>query len=524
MQLCTPEQMQSIDHRTIEELNIPGFELMDRAGQAVAGVAQRMLGEISDKKVAIFCGKGNNGGDGLVAGRCLLQAGADVCCYLLASQNVFTGDAASHLTLAQEAGVPLATILDDDLKSMTIEADLIIDAILGTGLKGMVRGLPAAAITRVNGVEVPVLSVDIPSGLTSKCGYPDLKNKNQWPCIRADQTVTIGLMKIDLATYPGKAWGGKIEVADIGFPADAIKAENLWMSMPDREEMARLIPTYHPAEHKGDRGRVAVVAGSVGMAGAAVLTSKAAMRAGAGMTMLGAPVSLVDVMAMKMTEVMIRPLPETTARTTGLKALSNIEDMTSWADVLAIGPGLSQHQETTELVRQVVSRSPLPVVLDADGINAFINHTELFSACASDIIMTPHIGELSRLTNRTAQEIMNDRIGIAKQTAQSLHVTVILKGACSVIADPTGRVSINPTGNPGMATAGSGDVLTGILSALISQRLPVWDAARLGVYLHGLAGDLGAKAMGQHSLIAGDLIDHLPDAFLQVRQTCRQRD
>jgi len=501
MQLCTPEQMQSIDHRTIEELNIPGFELMDRAGQAVAGVAQRMLGEISDKKVAIFCGKGNNGGDGLVAGRCLLQAGADVCCYLLASQNVFTGDAASHLTLAQEAGVPLATILDDDLKSMTIEADLIIDAILGTGLKGMVRGLPAAAITRVNGVDVPVLSVDIPSGLTSKCGYPDLKNKNQWPCIRADQTVTIGLMKIDLATYPGKAWGGKIEVADIGFPADAIKAENLWMSMPDREEM-----------------------GSVGMTGAAVLTSKAAMRAGAGMTMLGAPVSLVDVMAMKMTEVMIRPLPETTARTTGLKALSNIEDMISWADVLAIGPGLSQHQETTELVRQVVSRSPLPVVLDADGINAFINHTELFSACASDIMMTPHIGELSRLTNRTAQEIMNDRIGIAKQTAQSLHVTVILKGACSVIADPTGRVSINPTGNPGMATAGSGDVLTGILSALISQRLPVWDAARLGVYLHGLAGDLGAKAMGQHSLIAGDLIDHLPDAFLQVRQTCRQRD
>jgi NAD(P)H-hydrate epimerase len=198
--------------------------------------------------------------------------------------------------------------------------------------------------------------------------------------------------------------------------------------------------------------------------------------------------------------------------------------MTSWADVLAIGPGLSQHQETTELVRQVVSRSPLPVVLDADGINAFINHTELFSACASDIMMTPHIGELSRLTNRTAQEIMNDRIGIAKQTAQSLHVTVILKGACSVIADPTGRVSINPTGNPGMATAGSGDVLTGILSALISQRLPVWDAARLGVYLHGLAGDLGAKAMGPHSLIAGDLIDHLPDAFLQVRQTCRQRD
>ncbi|MDP7236665.1 MAG: NAD(P)H-hydrate dehydratase, partial [Candidatus Latescibacteria bacterium] len=342
--------------------------------------------------------------------------------------------------------------------------------------------------------------------------------------IRADQTVTMGLMKIDLAIYPGKAWGGKTEVADIGFPADAIKAENLWMSMPDREEMARLIPTHHPAEHKGDRGRVAVVAGSVGMAGAAVLTSKAAMRAGAGMTILGAPVSLVDVMAMKMTEVMIRPLPETTARTTGLKALSNIEDMTSWADVLAIGPGLSQHQETTELIRQVVHRSPLPVVLDADGINAFIDHTELFSACASDIVMTPHIGELSRLTNRTAQEIMNDRIGIAKQTAQSLDVTVILKGACSVIADPTGRVSINPTGNPGMATAGSGDVLTGILSALISQGLPVWDAARLGVYLHGLAGDLGAKAMGQHSLIAGDLIDHLPGAFLQVRQTCRQRD
>jgi hydroxyethylthiazole kinase-like uncharacterized protein yjeF len=519
MLICTPKQMQSIDRRTIDECGIAGFDLMDRAGLAVAKFAHQMLSEISGKKTIIFCGKGNNGGDGFVVGRYLHLDGVDVWCYLLASKESYTGDAAAHLNLAMQAGVRMAYLTEENISSLKIQADLYIDAILGTGLRGIVHGLPADVIWMINQSKVPVLSIDVPSGLAGDI-EPSCMNSKFAPCIVANKTVSIGLMKLDLVTYPGKYWSGKVEVADIGFPPEAIELENLWLIKSDLAEMRDLIPIHQPDDHKGDRGRVALVAGSVGMTGAATLSSLAAMRSGAGMVFLGAPSSLVDVLAVKMTEVMIKPLPESTDRSIGLKALTDIEGLTAWADILAIGPGLSQHIETTELVRNVVCNSPLPVVVDADGINAFIDNTHLFADCDSEVVITPHIGELSRLTNRSHKEIMGDRIGIAKQTAEIFKIIVVLKGDNTVIAHPDGRVSINSTGNPGMASAGSGDVLTGIISALISQGLSVWDAARLGVYLHGLAGDLGAKTLGPHCLIASDIINHLPDAFLQVSGAC----
>ena len=519
MDLCTPEQMRSIDRRTIESFGIAGFDLMERAGKAVVLSAERLLGGLAGKRVVILCGKGNNGGDGFVAGRILKQAGTDVRLLLFADQAAIRGDAATHLTLAEQAGVAIEGIEDGKLVHDTLQADLLIDALIGTGLNGPPTGLIAAGVRLINRSSAPVLAVDTPSGLTTGVGYPVGSEPDQWSCVKADRTVAIGLMKLDLALYPGRAWAGTVEIADIGFPEAAIREENLWLSYLDRPEMSRLLPGRTADAHKGDCGRVAVVAGSVGMTGAATLTSRAAMRAGAGMTLLGAPSSLIDSLASKLTEVMLRPLSETPGRTLSQDALPGILELAQWADALAIGPGLSRNPDTAELVRRVVTSVTRPLVIDADGLNAFAGLTSLLRDCPAEMILTPHMGELARLIDRTPEDILADRVAVARETAVALKATLVLKGASTLIAAPTGQVAVNSTGNPGMATAGSGDVLTGVIAGLLGQGLPPWDAARLGVFLHGLAGDIGVQHSGLHGLIAGDLIDQLPAAFLKVARS-----
>lgn len=518
MRLCTTLQMRSIDCRTIDGHGLSGFELMERAGCRVAETAQRLLGGVVGRTIAVVCGKGNNGGDGFVAARYLHQWGASVGCFVLSGRPAVSGDAARHLDRLEEAGLSPAFLVDVPLRLPDRSPALIIDALLGTGLSGPPRDPYGPAIAEINRCPSPVLSIDIPSGLAPECGYPQSRSSEDWTCVRADHTLAIGLMKVDMATYPGRAWSGSVEVADIGFPDEVIEAEQLYLAMPERNEMAGLIPAYMPGDHKGSRGRVAVVAGSAGMAGAATLASRAALRSGAGMVMLGSPVSLMGALTAKHTEVMLRSLPETAEGTLSLAAAPDIESLLSWADVLAIGPGLTRHEETTALVRRVVSNSERPVVIDADGVNAFSGHGGDLAEVQPEIIMTPHVFELSRLTGIPVEEIENHRIEAARQTALSLKVTLVLKGAATLVASPCGRVSVNPTGNPGMATAGSGDVLTGIIAALLGQGLGSWDAARLGVYLHGLAGDLGAEVMGPHSLVAGDLTVHLPGAFLRTSE------
>lgn len=516
MRLCTTLQMRSIDRRTIEDYGLSGYELMERAGCRVAETAQQLLDGVAGQAVAVACGKGNNGGDGFVAARYLHLWGASVTCHVLAARRALPVDAAKHLERLEEAGVVPDFRPDGPLALPDRPPALIIDALLGTGSKGPPRDPYCAAISEINLSPSPVLSVDIPSGLAPGCGFPQSRPRAEWTCVRADHTLAIGLMKVDLATFPGRSWCGGLEVADIGFTDSAVEAEGLYLSMPERSEMTDLIPVHRPGDHKGSRGKVTVVAGSGGMAGAATLASRAALRGGAGMVMLGAPAGLMDALTARHTEVMLRGLPETTEGTISLAAGSDIEALLSWADVLAIGPGLTRHEETAALVRRVVSNSERPVVIDADGVNAFAGKPDGLAGTAPEIIMTPHVFELSRLTGMAADDIEADRVGAARQAAGSLQVTLVLKGAASLVASPGGQVSVNPTGNPGMATAGSGDVLTGLIAALLGQGLRAWDAARLGVYLHGLAGDLGAEAMGPHSLVAGDLIDHLPAAFLRM--------
>ena len=516
MKLCTTFQMRSIDRRTIEDYGLSGYELMERAGCRVAQTAKQLLESVAGKTVAVVCGKGNNGGDGFVAARCLHLWGASVTCHVLAARPALPVDAAKHLERLEEAGQVPDFRPDGPLELPGRPPGLIVDALLGTGLKGPPRDPYAAAIAVINLSPSPVLSVDTPSGLAPGCGSPHSHPRAEWTCVRTDHTLAIGLMKVDLATLPGRSWCGALEVADIGFPDAALEAEGLYLSMPKQSEMAGLIPTHRPGDHKGSRGKVAVVAGSAGMAGAATLASRAALRGGAGMVMLGAPAGLMYALTARHTEVMLRSLSETAEGSLSLAAESDIDALLSWADVLAIGPGLTRHEETSALIRRVVSNSERPVVIDADGVNAFAGHRDGLSGTAPEVIMTPHVFELSRLTGMAADDIEADRVEAARQAAGSLQVTLVLKGAASLVASPDGLVSVNPTGNPGMATAGSGDVLTGLIAALLGQGLGAWDAARLGVYLHGLAGDLGAEAMGPHSLVAGDLIDHLPGAFLRT--------
>ena len=516
MRLCTNRQMRSIDRRTIENYGLSGYELMERAGCRVAETAKQLLGGVTGRAIAVACGKGNNGGDGFVAARYLHLWGARVTCHALARKTAVSGDAARHLERLEESGLSPAFRPDGPLDLADRTPALIIDALLGTGTEGPPRVPYESAIAEINLSPSPVLSVDTPSGLAPGCGYPQSRPAADWTCVRADHTLAIGLMKVDLATFPGRSWCGSVDVADIGFPERAVEAEGLYLAMPERSEMAGLIPVHLPDDHKGSRGRVAIVAGSVGMAGSATLASRAALRGGAGMVMLGSPASLMDALAARHTEVMLRSLPETDGGSLSLEAGPGIESLLSWADVLAIGPGLTRHEETSSLVRRVVMNSERPVVIDADGVNAFSGHADDLSGTRPEMIMTPHVFELSRLTNVAVEEIEANRAAVARQTAGSLQVTLVLKGAASLVASPCGKVSVNPTGNPGMATAGSGDVLTGIIAALLAQGLGAWDAARLGVYLHGLAGDLGSEAMGTHSLVAGDLIDHLPGAFLKT--------
>ncbi|MBT5875087.1 MAG: NAD(P)H-hydrate dehydratase [Candidatus Latescibacteria bacterium] len=520
MLLTTSEQMRSIDRRTIKEFRISAYSLMERAGFAVAQTAIQMLGATCRKRVEILCGKGNNGGDGFVVGRLLTMQGADVRCILLGDRSAVEGASRTQMDLAENGGARIVQINEDSELDLLPGTDLIIDAILGTGLKGPATGLAACAIQKANEHSSPILSVDIPSGLLPNSMPPNRADMESWSCIKADRTVTIGLMKVELATYPGRDWAGRVDVADIGFPKEAIDAEALWLSMPSLAEMADILPRRAQDVHKGSVGRIAIIAGSPGMTGAATLASEASMRAGAGVTILGAPASLQDILSTKLTEVMVRALPETAERCLSLDAAGPIEKLISWSDVTAIGPGLSTNDATSRLIRKIVASSTQPMVIDADGLNACAEDREALSNRRAPTVITPHVGELSRLTGLSSDQIAKDRICAARNAAHSFGAVVVLKGAGTVVSSQDGRVSINPTGNSGMATAGVGDVLTGIIAGVMAQGLDAFEAAILGVYLHGLSGDLSAATIGPHSLLARDLIQNLPEAIKKVSKEC----
>jgi NAD(P)H-hydrate epimerase len=505
--LVSAREMRAMDARTIEGTGIPGLLLMEAASAAVAGTAADMLRSGRGTSVTVWCGRGNNGGDGMAAARHLVRKGIRVSVVLVGDPGTLQGDARINFRILRALDVPLSIVRGKAGFRNVPEGDLVVDALLGTGFSGPVRGLVADAIQWINRSGRPVLSVDLPSGLSADTGAED------GPCIQASRTVTFAEIKRGLVLYPGKELAGTVSVADIGIPERVATAVGVRTFLVEEQDVRSRLPRRPKDAYKGSFGRVLVLSGSTGMTGAAALCATSALRSGAGLVVLGIPESLNPIVEAACIETITKPLPQTESGSLSVGAESAVRPLLGWADAVAVGPGLSRHPETEELVRRIVAGCQKPLVLDADGINAFEGRPGLLMKRKGVLVMTPHPGELARLIGSSISDIEQDRIETARENAVRFKCVLVLKGAPTVTALPDGRAFINPTGNSGMATAGAGDVLTGLIAGLSAQGNTAPDAAVGAVYLHGSAGDIAASIRGERAMLAGDIADSLGRAF-----------
>ncbi len=509
MYIVTGEEMQQIEEEAIRKLAISTRILMEKAGEAVAREVLKMVSRRGE--VIVVCGKGNNGGDGFVAARFLHKAGVKVMIFGLASHEELSEDAFDAFRSLNALSIPYEVLDSNTLshfEASLSRADLLIDAIFGIGLKGAVKGFTSKVIEIINRTARSVISVDVPSGLEVDSGHV------HGECVVADKTVTFTCLKVGLVIYPGANFVGDLQLVDLGIPLEIVKGVST-TTLPSIGEIKDFLPGREVDVHKKECGRVLVIAGSLGMTGAATLTSLSALRSGAGVVTLGIPQSLNPIFEQKLTEVMTIPLPETPHRSLDVGAFDKINELLKVFDVLVMGPGLSLNESTVHLVRKLVASASCPLVLDADGLNALVDATEILAKRSTPTIITPHPGELARLFKTTADEVQSDRLGFAKRAATLWNIVVVLKGARSIVSCEE-KSTIVPTGNPGMATAGTGDVLTGLIGGFLSQEMTSYNAAVLATYIHGLAGDLAAEDVTPYCLIASDLIDYLPKAIKLV--------
>ena len=514
MKLVTAAQMQELDRRTIREAGIPSLTLMEHAGTAVVEAMASRYGDLARTRVAIVCGKGHNGGDGLVVARLLSKRRAQVRVFLLHPVSDLAADSRTmyrRLLRAVSSRAVVAGATPEQLAKGLAASDLVVDALLGTGLSSPVAGAYAAAIDLMNRAGRPIIAVDLPSGLQTDRG------EVLGQAVRADLTVTFGLPKLGLYLNQGIDLAGEVKIADIGIPIDYAKAVESPLSLLTQEEIARLLPARKPSAHKGTFGHVGIIAGSPGKTGAAAMAARAALRTGAGLVTVATPGGVNDVLESKLLEAMTYPVPDTADHTFGLKALDLLSSFVGARTAVAIGPGISTQPETVELVHRLLAQIERPCVLDADALNAVSDRPESLAQCRAPLILTPHPGEMARLVKAEGGQAVNrDRLTVTSSFAATHRTIVVLKGARTLLAHPDGRLAICPTGNPGLATGGTGDVLTGMIVSLLAQGLSPWDAACSATYLHGLAGDLAAHAHGQAGMIAGDVIAQIPYAIGQL--------
>jgi len=525
MKIVTAAEMRSIDRATSERFGVPSLTLMENAG---AAVAEHALAHYSSaQRIVVVCGKGNNGGDGFVAARHLHEKGKRVRVILLADPAELKGDAA-----VMYAKLPVvATVIrsSEDLKhyGQTLSpADLYLDAILGTGFRPPVSGLYAEAIAALNASTSPVIAVDIPSGADA-----DAMEPQQGIIARADSIVTFS------APRPAHVFSpltkGPTCVAGIGSPDEAIVSA-LDLNVTTAHDFAHLIGPRPDESNKGNYGHVLVVGGSLGKAGAAAMAGMAALRSGAGLATVATPKSVVPTVAGFHPEVMTEPLAETDAGTISSSAADRIMELAKGKSVLAVGPGISRVDETSGFVRALVRDSEVPIVLDADGLNAFEGHTGELSGKGRVLVITPHPGEMARLAGISIADVQNDRLGVARRFAREHELIVVLKGHRTLVVQPNGEAWVNMTGNPGMSTGGTGDILTGMVAAMIAQSVGaekttaqspqhVLLAVCAAVHLHGLAGDVMREEVGEHSLVATDLLRGLPEAFRRTQEAAREK-
>jgi hydroxyethylthiazole kinase-like uncharacterized protein yjeF len=516
MKIVSAEEMRAVDLATSERFGVPSLTLMENAGSAVADYVLSHFA--TARRVVVFCGKGNNGGDGFVAARRLHERGKQVKVILLADPGDLRGDAAMMAAKLQAPAVAVRSSeeLSSDLVQLSLRGDLYLDAVLGTGFKPPVSGLYADAIAIMNASKVPVIAVDVPSGSDA-----DAMGPQTGTIARADAIVTF------TAPRPAHVFSmlsaGPTVVADIGSPEEAIVSA-LRLNVITARDIGALIGPRPAESNKGNYGHVLVVGGSLGKAGAAAMAGMAVLRAGAGLSTVATPKSVLGTVGGFHPELMTEPLPETDAGTISIGALDRIGELAKGKSVIAIGPGISRDPQTAELVRNLVGRVELPIVLDADGLNAFEGRVDELNGKGRTLVITPHPGEMARLAGCTIADVQKDRLGTARKFAREHEVIVVLKGHRTLVVQPDGEAWVNMTGNPGMATGGTGDILTGMTAGMMAQHSKnAFTAVLAAVHLHGLAGDVMRENVGEHSLVATDLLQGLPEAFRRTQEAAREK-
>jgi len=507
MKIATREIVREIDRLTIGKYGIAGLILMENAGRASADV---LLDNFAyAEKVAIFAGGGNNGGDGFVIARHLISEGLDVDTYIVSDPKKYKGDALTNYKALKNIGGNIVE-LKNNLRKYK-KADVIVDALFGTGLDREIAGFYKKVIEFINSQGVPTLAVDLPSGLDSNTGYP------LGTAVLADITVTFVLPKLGMSIYPGVEYAGEIYVADITTPN--FLEDDIPYELLSNESVDYLLAPRYEDTHKGTYGHLFILAGSPGKSGAASLAALGAQRSGTGLVTVGIPKSLNPIMEQKTTEAMTEPLPETDIETLGTISIKRaLEIMENRKSALAIGPGISTTEETREFLYEIIRNSNLPMLIDADALTLVAENPKILKEAKAPIVLTPHPGEMSKLAGISTEEVQDNRVGVSLDFSAKYNVFLVLKGARSIVSTPKGEIFINTTGNAGMASGGMGDVLTGIIGGFLAQRLDPVDACKLGVFAHGLAGDLVAQENGEAGMIARDVANILPKAISQIPQ------
>jgi NAD(P)H-hydrate epimerase len=521
MLLVTAEEMRRADSETIEGLGLPGMVLMENAAQGAARVLLEAVGDPLGLEVAALCGRGNNGGDGLAVCRILANRGARATAYLFARRQDVSGDAALNLRVAEACGVEIVEVPDEEAFHRHAGAmaghQVYVDALLGTGLNSAVRGRQALAIELLNGLERPVLAVDIPSGLCADTGAV------LGTAVAADWTATFGLVKLGLALEPGELVG-ELTCVDISIPPGVAAGLGARAGLLAGEEAAALLNPRPAGAHKGSFGHLVVCGGSPGKSGAVCLAATGGLRAGAGLVTAALPAGLNPVAEVKLTAAMTWPLPETSEGSLAAGAKAGLEELCGRAAAVVLGPGLTTHEQAAGLARELCGWLEAPLVVDADGLNALAGSWGEASFASGEVVLTPHPGEAARLLGRTPAEVQADRPAAARELAAAAGAVVALKGARTVIAEPGGRLWVCPTGGVLLASGGSGDVLAGVIGGLLAQGLDASAAARAGVYVHGLAADLAAAEYGRRGLAAEELADWLPPAFAALEAPAAEEE
>ncbi len=509
MYLVTAEQMRAFDAKAINEFGIPGVVLMENAGRTTFHFLQAHLGEVAGLSVSVVAGSGNNGGDGYVIARYLINHGADVQTFLLSPKDKIKGDALINLQILEKMTSRIYPITDEEslpsAADIWFQSDVIVDAILGTGLSSEVRSPYKEAIDLINVAPGLCLAVDIPSGIDSNTG------QILGVAVKADITATYGFRKLGTALYPGKEFCGHMAVVDISIPLSAVEDDPPTAVLYDEPEFDEFFELRaDPQAHKGTFGHILIVGGSPGKTGAPAMAAAAAARMGSGLVTAGAPASLNPILEAKLTEEMTEPLPEGLPGYLCKEAADRVLALAEDKQCIVLGPGLSTAEGISDMVQAILMGYEGWIVIDADGLNALADNMDVLKESKASIVLTPHPGEMGRLTGLSSAEVQQDRVGLAKKIASEYGVCVVLKGAATVTAFPGGEVFINTTGNPWMASGGQGDVLSGILGGLLVQGISAYEALPYGVYLHGLAADTIVEQNGPAPVLATDIIDMLP--------------